>query len=64
MDKEQVNKMCPTAEQNALGDKINEVDGRVAVNQADSTASDVVGLVSDFNDLLTKLKDAGLMETS
>lgn len=31
-------------------------------NQADSTAADVGDLVADFNDLLAKLKDAGLME--
>lgn len=35
----------------------------VAENQADSTATDVAGLVTDFNALLTKLKAAGLMET-
>lgn len=29
--------------------------------QADSTASDVAGLVTDFNALLAKLKTAGLM---
>ena len=34
----------------------------VAENQADSTATDVVGLVTDFNALLAKLKAAGLME--
>ncbi|WP_040197184.1 head fiber protein [Candidatus Soleaferrea massiliensis] len=34
----------------------------VAENQADSTASDVAGLVADFNALLAKLKAAGLME--
>jgi hypothetical protein len=32
--------------------------------QADSTASDVAGLVADFNALLAKLKDAGLMATT
>lgn len=32
-----------------------------AVNQANSTAVDVATLVSDFNALLTKLKDSGLM---
>lgn len=32
-----------------------------AETQADSTASDVAGLVADFNALLAKLKDAGLM---
>ena len=34
----------------------------VAENQADSTATDVAGLVTDFNVLLAKLKAAGLME--
>lgn len=34
-----------------------------AENQADSTATDVAGLVTDFNALLAKLKAAGLMET-
>lgn len=33
----------------------------IAENQADSTATDVAGLVTDFNALLTKLKAAGLM---
>ena len=33
-----------------------------AENQADSTATDVAGLVTDFNALLAKLKTAGLME--
>ena len=31
-------------------------------NQAASTAADVLGLLADFNALLTKLKSAGLME--
>lgn len=34
----------------------------VAENQADSIATDVTGLVTDFNALLAKLKAAGLME--
>ena len=33
-----------------------------AENQADSTATDAEGLVTDFNALLAKLKAAGLME--
>lgn len=33
----------------------------VAENQAGSTATDVTGLVADFNTLLAKLKAAGLM---
>lgn len=32
-------------------------------NQAASTASDVAGLLTDFNALLSKLKAAGLMTT-
>jgi len=32
-----------------------------AVYQANSTASDVAGLVTDFNALLAKLKAAGIM---
>ncbi|MEC1375009.1 head fiber protein [Heyndrickxia oleronia] len=34
----------------------------VLENQADSIATDVAGLVTDFNSLLAKLKAAGLME--
>ena len=34
-----------------------------ATLQADSTAADVAGLVTDFNDLLAKLKAAGLMKS-
>ena len=34
----------------------------VLENQADSTATDVAGLVTDFNALLAKLKAAGLMQ--
>ena len=33
-----------------------------ALNQADSTATTIADLKSDFNDLLAKLKTAGLME--
>ncbi|WP_368488120.1 head fiber protein [Clostridium sp. BJN0013] len=33
----------------------------ISENQADSTATDVAGLVTDFNALLAKLKAAGLM---
>ena len=35
--------------------------GRVAANQADSTATEVSGLVTEFNALLAKLITAGLM---
>lgn len=33
----------------------------IAENQADSTATDIQGLLADFNALLAKLKSAGLM---
>lgn len=35
----------------------------VLENQVDSIATDVAGLVTDFNSLLAKLKAAGIMET-
>ena len=34
-----------------------------AAKQADSTATTIAGLVTDFNALLAKLKAAGLMKT-
>lgn len=34
-----------------------------AAVQADSTATDITGLVTDFNSLLAKLRAAGLMES-
>jgi len=34
-----------------------------AAAQSDSTATDVAGLVSDFNALLAKLRTAGLLDT-
>ena len=34
-----------------------------AANQADSTATTIAGLVTDFNALLAKLKAAGLMKS-
>jgi hypothetical protein len=37
------------------------IDGKKAVTQANSVATDVAGLVADFNALLAKLKSAGLM---
>ena len=47
----------------ALPDATTTVAGGVlqATNQADSVATDVVGLVADFNALLAKLKTAGIM---
>jgi len=39
------------------------IAAKTAANQADSTATEVAGLVTDFNALLAKLKAAGLMAT-
>ncbi len=41
----------------------NEGEVKPALAQADSTATDVAGLVADFNALLAKLKAAGLMSS-
>lgn len=43
---------------------INGVELTKATLQADSTAVDVAALKADFNALLTKLKNAGLMSTT
>lgn len=40
---------------------IDDLQAKIAANQADSTATDVPGLVADFNTLLASLKAAGLM---
>lgn len=40
---------------------INGVHLQRAVNQAETTAVNIEELISDFNSLLTKLKNAGLM---
>ena len=37
--------------------------GRQADAQADSTATDTAGIVSDFNDLLAKLRAVGLLDS-
>ena len=37
--------------------------GRQAAAQADSTATDTAGIVSDFNALLAKLRAVGLLDT-
>lgn len=59
-----VNNMCPVANKEGLGTEIKALADRVAAAQADSTATDVTGLVADFNALLQKLRDAGLMASS
>ena len=42
----------------------SQVTDDLVAFQADSTATDVAGLVSDFNDLLAKLIAAGIMSSS
>lgn len=44
--------------------KIDNTQLTRATLQEDSTASDIAALKDDFNSLLTKLKNAGLMESS
>lgn len=44
------------------GAKIKNFPG--IANQTDSTATDVATIVADFNSLLAKLKEAGLMKKS
>ena len=65
--------VLPTASADTLGgvkigagltitDGVLSADGITpAANQADSTATELAGLVTDFNALLAKLKTAGLM---
>ena len=53
-----------------VGDKLNLFNAttrfvgglKAAVNQEDSTASDVEGLVADFNALLASLRTAGILQ--
>lgn len=54
--------------QTAVGDEtaglvkdVDDLQAKVAANQADSVATEVSGLVADFNTLLASLKTAGLM---
>ena len=54
--------------QTAVGDEtagivkdVDDLQAKVAANQADSVATEVSGLVADFNTLLASLKAAGLM---
>ena len=44
------------------GEEIGHTGKYVIAAIADSTAADTAGIVSDFNDLLQALEDAGLME--
>lgn len=63
-DRANVKKTGEQVLEGALDVKTLKVDGAEiaqAAAQADSTASDVAGIVSDFNALLAKLRAAGLL---
>lgn len=47
-----------------ISDGTSWVKYQVAATQADSTATDIAGLVADVNALLDKLKTAGIMEVA
>ena len=47
--------------QKANGQVINKFPSMQAENQINSTASDVATLVYDFNSLLVKLRNAGIL---
>lgn len=46
-----------------VNSQINSGAFTPAASQADSTATDVAGLVTDFNALLAKLRAAGIIAT-
>ena len=54
-------------EKTVIGGTLEIKEGAILIGfpqvimQADSTATTIAGLVADFNALLTKLKDAGIM---
>jgi hypothetical protein len=60
--KNRLNRAMPINNVVKLGDIVQELQGKVAVNQADTVAADLAALKADFNDLLDALKNAGLME--
>lgn len=62
--KEMLNRMCPVAKSVGLGTEMQNLTGEVVAHQANSTATDVAGLVADFNALLAKLQAAGIMASS
>ncbi|MEF7558474.1 head fiber protein [Bacillus thuringiensis] len=68
---QRLNKSMPIANEIKLGTAIKELQEKTAQlqlpktadKQADSTASDVAGVVKDFNALIAKLKAAGIMSS-
>ncbi|PGS78398.1 hypothetical protein COC69_15480 [Bacillus cereus] len=64
---QRLNKSMPIAKETSLGtiikdlqDKTSQIPKKVD-KQADSTATDVAGVVKDLNALIAKLKAAGIM---
>ncbi|PKJ54682.1 head fiber protein [Bacillus sp. SN10] len=66
---QRLNKSMPIANDVKLGTVIKELQEKTTQipkkvdKQADSTASDVAGVVKDFNALIAKLKAAGVMSS-
>ncbi|AYY27358.1 head fiber protein [Bacillus cereus group sp. Bce033] len=66
---QRLNKSMPIANEVKLGTAIKELQEKTAQlpkkadKQADSTASDVAGVVKDLNALIAKLKAAGIMSS-
>ncbi|MCC2538885.1 MULTISPECIES: head fiber protein [Bacillus cereus group] len=66
---QRLNRSMPIANDVKLGTVIKELQEKTtqlpkkADKQADSTASDVVGVVKDLNALIAKLKAAGVMSS-
>jgi hypothetical protein len=64
---QRLNKSMPIAKEISLGSVIKGLEEKTAQmskkvdKQADSTATDVAGVVRDFNALIAKLKAAGVM---
>ncbi|HDX9631826.1 TPA: hypothetical protein ROY30_005595 [Bacillus cereus] len=61
---QRLNKSMPIAKEIKLGSVIKDLQEKAdkkVTTQANSTATDVPGLVADFNALLAKLKAAGVM---
>lgn len=61
-DDRYVGRHAYTEAQETQDGRLDDLEDRVAAAQADSAATDVPGIVSDFNALLAKLRAAGLMD--
>lgn len=69
-ERDKLNGMSPACRDVKLGTEIQNIGTgiqnlgkKVAAAQENSVATDIAGLVKDFNALLAKLKAAGLMDS-